>query len=583
MLMSILAIHLVFLTSLFYSILMLVENNYTEQFVDYVRTDGQRVSQLIAFELQNKDNNRLKQFADNLLFGGELVSIVIKDRRGRILYPLHDKPSEKSETREDFFFGDNGDNLYYIKNKVVTEMGVNMGSVQLAYDERPTKEEVNELYQSGVFITSGYLFIFLIFIGVVDTYLTQPLRNLTDDANRIASGKYQEKFAINTNLNEVKFLTDSLELMRNELVSRGEKLADREKRIRALVNSINDVVLVCDLNGRLESVNQAITPMTNYTMHELEQEHVSKLIDFNEVLLCITNPLTDNLYETFVVAKEGQEIPVEVNVSELQQGGSYLLLILIRDIRERKRNEMSRYQYHNDMAHAGRLGIMGEMAAGIAHELNQPLAAISLYLQGCIRRYETQMPNKKEVVYAIKAADEQAMRAAGIIRRIKGFVRKETESDNLEVVDTNRLIKRSVEFVLLDKKYSKIRPQLFLTSQALNAKVDSLQIEQVLVNLIRNAIEAIIINNADTYFLKIYSSINKEGLIKICVVDSGCGVDDKNINKIFDTYFTTKKDGLGMGLAICRSIIEEHDGVLQYSPGVDVGSEFYFTLPLHNV
>jgi len=579
--MSILAIHLVFLTSLFYSILMLVENNYTEQFIDYARTDSQRVSQLIAFELQNKDNNRLKQFSDNLLFGGQLVSIVIKDKRGRMIYPLQGKMPEKSKIREDFFFGDNGDDLYYIKNKITTEMGVNMGVDQLAYDERQTKEEVNGLYRNGVFITSGYLFIFLIFIGVVDTYLTQPLRNLTDDANRIASGKYREKFAISTNLNEVKFLTDSLELMRNELVNRGEKLADREKRIRALVNSITDVVLVCDLNGRLESVNQAITPMTNYTMHELEQEHVSKLIDFNEVLLCITNPLTDNLYETIVIAKEGHEIPVEVNVSELQQGGNYLLLILLRDIRERKRSEMSRYQYHNDMAHAGRLGIMGEMAAGIAHELNQPLAAISLYLQGCIRRCETQEPNKKEVLYAIKAADEQAMRAAGIIRRIKGFVRKETESDNLEVVDTNRLIKRSVEFVLLDKKYSRIRPQLFLTSQVLNAKVDSLQIEQVLVNLIRNAIEAIIIKGSESYFLKIYSNIDKKGWIKISVVDSGCGVENKNINKIFDTYFTTKKDGLGMGLAICRSIIEEHDGVLQYSPGAGTGSEFYFTLPLY--
>ncbi|VAW55894.1 hypothetical protein MNBD_GAMMA07-988 [hydrothermal vent metagenome] len=465
---------------------------------------------------------------------------------------------------------------------MTTEQGVNVGTVQLAYDERPTTEEVEELYQSGVFITLSYLFIFLIFIGVIDTYLTQPLRDLTNDANRIASGKYQEQFAINTNLNEVKFLTDSLELMRNELVNRGQKLADREKRIRALVNSITDIVLVCDLNGRLESVNQAVTSITDYTMRDLEQENVGKLINFNDVLLCITNPLTENLYETIATAKNGREIPVEVNVSELQQGGSYLLLILLRDIRERKRNEMDRYQYHNDMAHAGRLGIMGEMAAGIAHELNQPLAAISLYLQGCIRRCESNVLNKQEVLYAIKAANEQAMRAAGIIRRIKGFVRKDAEDENLEVVDINRLVKRSAEFVLLDKKYSNIRPQLFLTSQVLNAKVDSLQIEQVLVNLIRNAIEAIILKDSDSYFLKIYSNIDKEGLIKVCVIDSGHGVESKNINKIFDTYFTTKKDGLGMGLAICRSIIEAHDGVLQYFPGTDLGSEFYFTLPLYN-
>ncbi len=583
MLMSILIIHIVFLTALFYSILLLVENNYTEQFVDYVRTDSQRVSQLVSFELINNNQSELKQFSDNLLLGGQLVSIIINDSMGHVLYPVKDVLNIRNNQHEDFFFGENGDNLYYIKTRLTTKEGIKIGTVHLAYDERPTNEAVADLYQNGLFITSSYLFIFLIFIGVIDTYLTQPLRDLTSDANRIASGKYKEKFAINTNLNEVKFLTDSLELMRNELVNRGEKLADREKRIRALVNSITDVVIVCDLNGKLESVNQAITFITDYTMRELEQEHIGRLIDFNEVLLCITNPLTDNLYETVALTKSGESIPVEVNVSELQQGSDYLLLVLLRDIRERKRNEMGRYQYHNDMAHAGRLGIMGEMAAGIAHELNQPLAAISLYLQGCIRRCESHDLNKQKVLYAIRAADEQAMRAAGIIRRIKGFVRKETEHDNLEVVDTNQLIKRSVEFVMLDKKYSNIQPELLLTSQVLNAKVDSLQIEQVLVNLIRNAIEAILLKKMEPYFLKIYSNINKEGFIKVCVVDSGCGVEVNNVDKIFDTYFTTKKDGLGMGLAICRSIIEQHDGVLQFSPGVETGSEFYFTLPFHNI
>jgi len=198
-----------------------------------------------------------------------------------------------------------------------------------------------------------------------------------------------------------------------------------------------------------------------------------------------------------------------------------------------------------------------------------------------MRRCEPEKINKKDILYAIKSADEQATRAAKIIKKMKGFVRKETENENFEIVDINSLIKRSADFILLDPKYSIVEPEFLLTSRTLMAKVDSLQIEQVLVNLIRNAIEAILTKVVSPYFLKIYSEVDSNGYIKVSVIDSGSGVVPENIDKIFDTYFTTKKNGLGMGLAICRSIIEEHDGVLQYAPGAKSGSIFYFTLPLH--
>ncbi len=578
-LISIVLIHVVLMTGLFHSVLRLVENNYTEQFIDDIRTDSQRVSQLITYEIVNNDFDKLKQFAENLLLGGDLVSIVIKNQLGKIIYP--DTVKFENKFYEDFFFGDNDDDLYFIKSRLVASDGKVVGNLQLAYDETSTIEEVDVLYQNGLVIAAIYLFIVIVFMGAIDTYLTQPLRNLTHGANRIASGKYNQSFLISTNVNEVKILADSLEVMRSELVSRGEKLSDRERRIRALVNSITDAVIVCDLHGNMESVNRAATTLTSYSIEFLAKNNIGQLISFTQVFNCIKNPKADKIYETLLIDKNGDEIPVEVNVSELTQRQGVLLIVLLRDIRDRKRNEMERYQYYNDMAHAGRLGIMGEMAAGIAHELNQPLGAISLYLQGCMRSFDSSSVDLQEIMYAIKAADEQATRAAGIIRRIKGFVRKDTENENLEVVDANLLIKRSVEFVLLDTKYSIIQPELVLTSRILEVKVDSLQIEQVLVNLIRNAIEAILNQAEKPFYLKISSDIDTDGNIKICVIDSGSGVESKNIDKIFDTYFSTKEDGLGMGLAICRSIIEEHDGVLQYTPRMDCGSEFYFTLPLY--
>ncbi len=582
-LISIVLIHLVLMTSLFHSILRLVENNYTDQFIDDIRTDSQRVTQLVIFELQNGDLEQIRQFSENLLLGGQLVAIDIKNSFGQFVYPSDENFRNKYKFHEDFFFGDNDDNMYFIKSRLVTKDGRYIGSLQLAYDEQSTLDEVSTLYRSGMIIAAIYLFIVIVFTGAIDMYLTQPLRNLTRDANRIASGQYQERFSITTNVNEVKHLADSLELMRIELVNRGEKLSDKEKQLRVLVNSITDAIIVCDEHGKMESVNQAVTSFTGYSMGDLVNENIGRLINFNEVVASIQKPDAERIFETIVKDKVGVEIPVDVNVSELQQGSSHLLLVLIRDIRERKRNEIARHDYYNEMAQAGRLGIMGEMAAGIAHELNQPLAAISLYLQGCMRVTEPNKIDIDEMLYAIKAAEEQASRAAGIIRRMKGYVRKEAENDNLEVVDTNVLIKRSVEFVLLDTKYSFIQPELILTARTLEAKVDSLQIEQVLVNLIRNAIEAILSQSTQPHFLKIRSEIDTNGNIKICVIDSGSGVENKNVDKIFDTYFSTKVDGLGMGLAICRSIIEEHDGVLQYRPSSNIGSEFYFTLPLHSI
>ncbi|VAW60103.1 hypothetical protein MNBD_GAMMA08-1913 [hydrothermal vent metagenome] len=580
-LISILLIHLVLLAALFYSVLKLVENNYTEQFIDDVRTDSLRVSQLIILELESRDLSQLKAFSENLLLGGQLVSIAIRYPNGKSLYLSNASMKSQKNFKEDFFFGDNGDNLYYIKTPLTTKQGEFIGDLQLTYDEVPTLDEIQNLYRNGLIITAIYMLIIIIFTGAVDTYITQPLRDLTKDANRIAAGKYKERFVISTNINEVKLLADSLELMRSELVARGEKLADREKRIAALVDSIADAVIVCNKRGYLESVNSAVTSITGYSIEDLAEENIYSLINFDEVIKRLNKPQSERLYETVAIAKDGKEIPVEVNVSELRQEHKTLMLVLLRDIRERKRSEIERYKYHNDMAHAGRLGIMGEMAAGIAHEINQPLAAINLYLQGCIRRYEREEISKRDVLYAIKSADEQATRAAIIIKKMKSFVRKESENENFEVVDINALIKRSADFILLDPKYSIIEPEFLLTSCTLMAKVDSLQIEQVLVNLIRNAIEAIFFKIVNPYFLKIYSEINSDGYIKVSVIDSGSGVDSKNIDKIFDTYFTTKKNGLGMGLAICRSIIEEHDGVLQYAPGTNSGSIFYFTLPLH--
>lgn len=582
LLISMMAIHLLLLGVVFYTVLKLVENNYTEQFIDYVRTDNQRISELLTYELESGDEEQLTHFAENLLPTGRPVSIIIKNNTGQLIYPLNPQTQAPLIFHEDFFFGENGDNLYFISSILKGKNGEFLGSLQLAYDELPTQEEINALYRNGLLISAAYLLAVFFLIGIIDAYLTQPLRDLTSDANRIAEGRFDERFHVDSSVNEVKQLADSLELMRIELLERGEKLSDREQYLTALVDNIADAVIVCDLQGNIDSANQTATRIVEYVLDELLEKNLNQLISFEVIRQCVKRPACERLYETFVVHRSGSKIPVEINVSELQQGDKSLLLVVMRDISERKRSEFERQQYYSEMVHAGRLSIMGEMAAGLAHELNQPLAAISLYLQGCMRYCLPDKEKCREVYHAVKGADDQALRAAEIIRRIKNFARKEAKDENLELVDMNTLIRRSVEFVMLDKKYLVVQPELALAQWSLLTKVDALQIEQVLINLIRNALESMAGQPDNNMSLKIVSDINAKGHVQVSVIDSGEGVSEENFDKIFDTYFTTKTEGLGMGLAISRSIIEEHDGTLWCGYGRDRGSEFCFSLPLYN-
>jgi len=573
-------IHLVLLGVVFYTVLKLVEDNYTEQFIDYVRTDAQRISKLLAYGLESGDEEQLKLFAENSLPTGRPISIVIKNNAGQLIYPFNWQAP--LIFREDFFFGENGDSLYFISSVLNGKNGEFLGSLQLAYDELQTQEEINALYRNGLMISAAYLLAVLFLIGIIDAYLTQPIRNLTRDANRIADGRFDKHFYIDTSVNEVKQLADSLEIMRKELLDRGEKLSDRKKYLTALVDNIADAVIVCDLDGNIDSANQTATRLVEYILEELLEKNLNQIINFEVIRQCIKRPASERLYETFALHRNGSKVPIEVNVSELQQGDKKLLLVVLRDISERKRNELERQQYYSEMAHAGRLSIMGEMAAGLAHELNQPLAAISLYLQGCMRYCLPDKEKCREVFHAVKGADEQAQRAAEIIRRIKNFTRSETRDKSLELVDINTLIRRSVRFIMLDKNYLAVQPELSLGHSPLLTKVDAIQIEQVLVNLIRNAVEAMSDQQEDLISLKISSDINAKGQVQVNIADSGEGVSKEHIDKVFDTYFTTKTEGMGMGLAISRSIIEEHNGELWCNHGIKHGSEFCFTLPQHH-
>jgi len=386
---------------------------------------------------------------------------------------------------------------------------------------------------------------------------------------------------------EIRNLTDAFYEMRKQVNS-------RQQRLLNILDNAAEAIITIDNCGVIETFNVAAEKLFAYQAAEVMGENVLMLIpqderDYYQALFLdyqdnksgAAPPLAEHGYEIDVLCNQQVLLPVSLKFSKTLIDGRLLYTGLVVDISERLANELERQQHLAEMAHIGRLSIMGEMAAGMAHELNQPLAAMSLYLQGSLRRCDPKLDTCKDITTAVKSAIGQVDRASDIIRKMRGFAHR--ESFHLEVVDINELIKKSVDLVLISQQSVSPQPAIILSDTPVFVNVDALQIEQVLVNLIRNAFEAQVDIEESERILIVKSECDDDGFARVYVIDAGEGVAEENIDKIFNTYFTTRKEGLGMGLSICRSIIEEHNGVLWYRAGVDAGAQFCFILPLVDI
>ena len=217
-------------------------------------------------------------------------------------------------------------------------------------------------------------------------------------------------------------------------------------------------------------------------------------------------------------------------------------------------------QHLSDLAHVTRLSTMGEMASGLAHELNQPLTAIANYLRGCQRRIDRGNLEVTELGAIMQQSIHEAERAAEIIRRMRAFVNK--EDPHHERVEINTLITRVSDFLRSEMERKSITLKLSLAENLPVLIVDAIQIEQVLLNLLRNAIDAVHLPWQGEKKVEVASSMTQDGMVHIEVRDTGSGLPDGEQQQIFDPFYTTKDEGMGMGLSISRTIIEAHDGTM---------------------
>jgi two-component system sensor kinase FixL len=250
------------------------------------------------------------------------------------------------------------------------------------------------------------------------------------------------------------------------------------------------------------------------------------------------------------------------------------------DVTDARRDAEEASLAQQRVTQVGRLATMGEMAAGIAHELNQPLAAIANYANAALRMTATAGMNAtsdEDFQLALNQISQQALRAGEIIRRLRALV--QNRETRLEPASPNELIVEVLSFLQSDVRHGEVRVIRELDSQLPVALLDKIQIQQILLNLIRNAIEALADMPAADRELRVVSRVDESGTLFIEIIDRGPGVPNELISRIFDPFCTTKATGTGLGLAISRTIAEAHQGKLLYEPAEGGGSRFILQLP----
>jgi PAS domain S-box-containing protein len=271
--------------------------------------------------------------------------------------------------------------------------------------------------------------------------------------------------------------------------------------------------------------------------------------------------------------KNGEEFPVELSISPLQDGESILFVGCLRDITERNALHLARVE----LARVTQMMAMGEMAASIAHEINQPLAAMVANANAGLRWLAPATPDLDEARAALKRVVSEGLRASEVIGAIRLMFKKDDQADAPQ--DVNALVREVLILIRGEVENQSVSVHTELSDELPQITANRVQLQQVILNLIRNAIDAMIAVVNRKRILRVKTGIHEFKYLLITVEDSGMGIDPKNIDRIFDAFFTTKSHGMGMGLAICRSIIENHGGRLSASLGQPHGSIFHVLLP----
>jgi len=272
---------------------------------------------------------------------------------------------------------------------------------------------------------------------------------------------------------------------------------------------------------------------------------------------------------------DGSSFWTEAQVSRVLVSGKVSYVVVQQDITQRRLAEEQTASLREQLAHGSRLTTLGHMAAGLAHEINQPLAALRLYATAVEDMVATL--DVPDLLDCVKRIDQQSLRAAEIMRRMRNFAN--LGSNKREEIEINRLIQEVLAILEHEFKRGRVRVDVRLAKDAPCIRCDAIQIQQVLVNLIRNAVEAMNDTEFDDRVLTIEASVENEQ-VSVRISDAGCGIDPDKMDTLFKPFRSSKASGMGIGLSICRTIVEAHGGSISVEPNAPRGTTFNFAIPL---
>jgi len=365
-------------------------------------------------------------------------------------------------------------------------------------------------------------------------------------------------------------------------------LAEREGRIRRLVDANIIGIFIWDMQGRILEANDAFLRMVGHNREDLLSRRVCwtdltppEWLNRDEQQLVPELKITGSLqpYEKEFFRKDGSRVPVLIGVAAFEDGG-YQGVAFVLDLSERKRAADALRDLQAELAHANRLATMGQLTASIAHEVNQPIGAARNNAHAALRFLAAEMPNLAEVREALDCVVSDTYRASDIVGQIRDQVKK--TPPRKQGVDLNAAIVEVIALVRGELLKHRVTVKMQLAQGLSSVQGDRVQLQQVMLNLILNAIEAMVSVDDELRELVISTESRLAQGLLVSVGDSGPGVRVEDREQIFESFYTTKAEGVGIGLSICRSIIDAHGGRLWADARQTRGALFTFTLPSNN-
>lgn len=375
-------------------------------------------------------------------------------------------------------------------------------------------------------------------------------------------------------------------LFRRSLINAGKMYAEVQKReadLRAIVDTVPDALVVIDETGEIvrfspgaevqfgwvaeEAVGQNVAMLMPSPYREQHQSHVDRHSKSRNAEMIGRNRLLTG------VRKDGSIFPIELSLGELNIDDRHHYVGFIRDLTDRHETEQRMQELQAELFHVSRLSALGQLASAIAHEIIQPLAAIANYIAGA-KKLAARGTDPAALQMALEHAARETIRAGETIRKLRAFLsRGETDMRPEKLAD---LIDEAVAIALTGNKTRKIRLQTRLSPGADQVFVDKVQIQQVLLNLIRNGMEAM--SESTNRQMIIETTSGDQDMVIISVIDSGAGLSPEAEAQLFKPFVTSKTSGMGIGLSITRSIVEAHGGRIWSEPNPEGGAIFRFTV-----